>query len=54
MVVTEDTVDTVDTAVEIMTPNPQAKTVCNALRSEGRVINTDPSNIGFCIGATIC
>jgi hypothetical protein len=30
-----------------MTPRPQAKTVCNALRTKGRVINIDPLDIGF-------
>ena len=42
------TVDTaVGVAVAIMTPSPQAKTVCNALRNKGRVINIDPLDIGF-------
>lgn len=41
-------------AVATMTPSPQAKTVCNAIRSKGRVINTDPFEMGFQIGATLC
>jgi uroporphyrinogen-III synthase len=34
-------------AVAIMTPRPQAKTVCNTLRNKGRVINIEPLDIGF-------
>lgn len=38
---------TVDTAMTIVTLSLQAKTVRNALRSKGRVINIDPLDIGF-------
>ena len=40
-------VGTVGMAVAIMIPSPQAKTVSNALRNKGRVINIDPFDIGF-------
>ena len=45
MAVTEGTA--VGVAVVIMTPRPQAKTGCNALRNKGRVINIEPLDIGF-------
>jgi len=34
-------------AVAIMTASPQAKTVRNALRNKGRVINIDSLDIGL-------
>jgi 2TM family of unknown function (DUF5676) len=34
-------------AVAIMIPSPQARTVCNALRNKGQVINIDSSDIVF-------
>ena len=53
MAVTEGTVDTA-VAVAMMTQSPQAKTVCSALRKQGRVINIDPLDIGFETRVTIC
>ena len=48
MVAMEGTVDTAEgVAVAMKTPSAQAKTVCNAIRSKGRVINTDPFEMGF-------
>jgi hypothetical protein len=48
MVVMEGTVDTAaGVAVAMKIPGPQERTVSNTLRSNGRVINTDPFEMGF-------